>query len=291
MNTIIGLGEVLWDEFDNYKRPGGAPANVAYHANILGSNGIIASSVGDDHSGSELIKFFQRKKIPVDHIQRNKEKSTGKVSVTMHGSEASYVIHEDTAWDHLKFSEEWKTLAKKADAVCFGSLAQRNEISRNTILTFLDHCSSDCIRVFDVNLRPPFFSGEVIIESLKRTDVIKLNEHEFRQLPEITGSTKSTKELLLDDYGISVICLTKGAKGCEIITPDSHFIEGPFEIDTSLGDSVGVGDSFTATLIHNKLKGRKWQEALHLANKYAANMAALKGAMPDVPTKIISEVQ
>lgn len=289
-HIIIGLGELLWDEFEHYRRPGGAPANVAYHATRLGSQGICATKVGEDEAGKELTAFLHRKKIPTPHIQTTADYPTGRVTVTMDGSEANYVIHEPAAWDFMDFTEAWKKLATQADAVCFGTLAQRNSHSRTTITTFLAHTRPNALRVYDINLRPPHFSPEIIRNSLSAANVVKLNEHELSDLPKLLQTDKDIMRVLFDEFGIKAICKTKGAKGCEILTPDNHFVEGPISIDTSKGDSVGVGDSFTAALLHNKIKGRGWDESLALANYYAANMAALRGAMAEVPEHVYDHV-
>ena len=288
--TIIGIGELLWDEFEHYRRPGGAPANVAYHANRLGSKGCVVTKIGNDDDGKELYSFLQRRKVPVNHIQKTDEYATGTVSVKMEDNEASYTIHENVAWDYIEFSEDLKELAKSADAICFGSLAQRSAETRNTIYKVLETAPENSLRVFDINLRPPHYNAEIISKSLEFANVVKLNEDEFEQLPTLLESSLETKALLLNQFSIQAICKTKGAKGCEIITKNSHFIEGPVAIDTSKGDSVGVGDSFTAALIHNKLNDRGWDESLALANYYAANMAALKGAMAEVPSSVLEKV-
>lgn len=286
---VIGIGEVLWDIFPNYQRPGGAPANVAYHANTLGNQGIIASRAGSDELGDSLRRFFVGKQIDTDYLQTDEQHPTGTVEVNMDGDEASYAIKAPVAWDYLEFEDSWQQLSKKADAICFGTLAQRSQVSRETILRFLDASASECMKILDLNLREPFYDQEVIEKSISRADVIKLNEAEFQMIGQMF-SAENPQAWLFEKYDIKVICLTKGKNGSELITREAHFIEPRYEIDTGDGDSVGVGDAFTAALTHQILRDKSLEQALNSANRYAAHIASMTGAMPKVPDLITQSV-
>ncbi|MEX2397564.1 MAG: PfkB family carbohydrate kinase, partial [Balneolales bacterium] len=179
---VIGIGEVLWDIFPDYQRPGGAPANVAYHASILGNRGVIASRVGNDQLGDDLRQFFTGKQIDTQYLQVCDKYPTGVVNVEMVGDDAQYIFKSPVAWDFLELQDSWLQLAHNADAVCFGTLAQRAEKSRETIFRFLESVPSDCLKILDLNLRDPFYTEEVIEKSIRKADILKLNESEFQLL-------------------------------------------------------------------------------------------------------------
>ncbi|MEX0928284.1 MAG: carbohydrate kinase [Balneolales bacterium] len=287
--VIIGIGEVLWDIFPTYKRPGGAPANVVYHASIFGNHGIIASRVGNDEPGEALRQFFIGKQIDSTYLQISDPYPTGTVEVRMVNDEASYVIKSPVAWDFLEFKDSWARLAREGDAVCFGTLGQRSETSRRTILEFLDSVTPHCLKILDLNLREPFFTKEIIEKSLRYADVLKLNQSEHHLLGTLF-STNHLQHWLFEKYNIQVICLTKGKNGSELITRDAHFIEPRHAIDTGKGDSVGVGDAFTAALAHQMLRKKPLDQALNSANRYAAHIAAKTGAMPEVSELITQSI-
>ncbi len=291
--TVVGLGEVLWDIFPDYQRPGGAPANVTYHASVLGNDGTIVSRVGEDAKGRELEQFLQGKDLDVSYLQKDSNHDTGIVKVEFKGDEAKYTIVEEVAWDYIEFTDRLKKLASKADAVCFGTLAQRSEVSRSTIRKFLEHTTGDCLKILDVNLREPFYNREILEYSISAADVVKLNEQEFEVLQNLLVGDQSENllEYLLINQNVKVVCLTKGVDGSELITKNARFVEPRHQIDTSDGDSVGVGDAFTAALTHHMLKSAELDQALALANRYAAHIAAQKGGMPEVPQVIKESVR
>ncbi|MEX0772951.1 MAG: carbohydrate kinase [Balneolales bacterium] len=287
--VVIGIGEVLWDIFPDYQRPGGAPANVAYHAGIFGNQGVIASRVGKDRLGDDLRQFFMGKQIDTQYLQVCDRYLTGVVNVEMVGDDAKYLFKSPVAWDFLKLQDAWLHLAKKADAVCFGTLAQRSQKSRQTIHDFLNSVPPDCLKILDLNLREPFYDDDIIETSIRKADILKLNESEFNLLGNMF-STENLQRWLFENYNINIICLTKGKEGSELITRNSHFIEPRYKIDTGKGDSVGVGDAFTAALTHQILRDKPLDEALKSANRYAAHIAAKTGAMPDVPELVTQSV-
>ena len=288
---VVGLGELLWDIFPDYKRPGGAPANVTYHASVLGNTGNIASRVGHDERGESLIRFLQGKDMDIGYIQKDPENETGTVKVEfVKKDEARYTIVEGVAWDYIDFTDDMKTLAQSADGVCFGTLCQRSEVSRKTIRSFLEQTSGKCLKILDVNLREPYYTREILEYSISAADVVKLNEKEFSLLETMLTDNGNLLQWLFDHYDIRMVCLTKGVDGSELITRDAHFVEPRHQIDTSGGDSVGVGDAFTAALTHHILKGTDLDQTLALANRYAAHIASHKGGMPEVPLVVTQSV-
>lgn len=290
MPRIVGLGEVLWDIFPEYKRPGGAPANVTYHVSVMGNTGMLASRIGNDTNGNALLRFLEGRELNLDCVQVDPDKPTGSVDVTFNNKgEPSYRINEDAAWDYMEYSEDWESLTRETDAVCFGTLAQRSEQSRATIRQFLDGMPKSCLRILDLNLREPFYNEEIIRESLQRCEVLKLNRDERDYLAGFF-KTDNFYRHVFDAFGVQIICLTKGDQGSELITPDSHIVEPRHKIDVSGGDNVGVGDAFTAILTHRILQDSPLEEALASANRYAAHIASLKGGMPEVPEVVIESV-
>ncbi|MDI6401959.1 carbohydrate kinase [Balneolaceae bacterium ANBcel3] len=287
--VITGLGELLWDVFPEYKRPGGAPANVSFHATKLGNKGIPASRIGDDDDGHELLSILKKHGLDTSSIQIDQRVPTGTVEIVMKNGEASYTIPEGVAWDHLSFSSEWMDLARESQAVCFGTLAQRDSVSRKTIREFLNHTSKDCLKVADINLRPPHFTPETLDQTIELADVLKLNESEWKNIADTFG-VSDLKDWLFNTKGVDVICLTKGVEGAEIMTPDQHLIEPIYPVDNTYGDSVGVGDAFTAALTHHLLRKSPLDVAITAANTYAGHVSARKGAMPELPSAVIQSV-
>lgn len=287
--VVIGIGEVLWDIFPKYQRPGGAPANVIYHASLFGNQGVIASRIGNDALGEDLRQFFVGKQIGTQYLQVCERHPTGTVDVQINNDEATYSIKSPVAWDFLELEDQWTELSLKADAVCFGTLAQRSEKSRSTIHGFLDSVPAYCIKILDLNLREPFYTDDIIELSIRQADVLKLNQSEYKLLAAMF-SAENLQTWLFENYDLKIICLTKGKEGSELITRDAHFIEPVYEIDTGEGDSVGVGDAFTAALTHQILRNKPLDEALNSANRYAAHIAAKTGAMPEVPELVTQSV-
>ncbi len=286
---IAGLGELLWDIFPDYKRAGGAPANVSFHATKLGNRGIPLSRIGMDEEGQELFQFLHSKSLDTSYIQKDEHVPTGTVDVEIYGGEASYTITEDVAWDRLSLTSDYQDIAREADAVCFGTLAQRDAISRRTIREFLQLVPDECLKIADINLREPHYTQEIIETTLKLADVVKLNQDEWNKLTSMF-QVDDLKNWLFDEKQVRMICLTKGMNGAELMTPDQHLVEPVHPVDNTDGDSVGVGDAFTASLTHHLLRNSPLDVCLSAANKYAAQVAARKGAMPDLPSAVISSV-
>jgi fructokinase len=277
--TIVAIGEALWDVFPDGRRPGGAPCNVAFHAARLGDRGVIITRVGDDAAGVELAAFLHAGGVDTAYVQRDTTRPTGTVSVTIEGSEPRYTITDAVAWDHIAADDHARALARTADAICVGSLAQRREPSRAAIQQLLSDTQGHALVVFDVNLRPPFIDAEVIDATFRVADVVRMSESEVAGLSTLLGRP-SLIQWLLQDLGIRAVCVTRGKGGASMATLRGTIAAPGIEIDTSTGDAVGAGDAFTAAMVHQLVRNATPQETLHAANRYAALVATKQGAMP-----------
>ena len=282
--TILGIGELLWDCFGETRRPGGAPANVAFHAAQLGAGGIVCSRVGCDEAGDALIEYLRGRGMDCAMIQRDPVHPTGTVTVnTTQADHPSYIIHEDVAWDHITLDRPLEHTARCVSAVCFGTLAQRMPRARDTIQQCL-RASGNAMLVYDVNLRPPWFTPESIDLSLQRCHVVKLNHSEVSQLADIlglpvTGMGKFAAGLR-SRYGIRVVCITRGEDGCFIASGDTQ-VEAP-GCRVDVRDAVGAGDAFTAALIRGLLWEWPLDHIARFANEVGALVASRAGAMPEL---------
>lgn len=282
--TIIGLGEVLWDIFPKKKYLGGAPANFAYYVSMLGHRGIIASRIGKDELGKEILDSLTDLSLTKKYIQIDLNNPTGTVDVKIDiKGQPKFTIKKNVAWDFLEFNEKCKQLAEQADAVCFGSLAQRSLKSANTIMEFLKHTRNDALKVFDINLRQIFFSKEIIIKSLELSSILKLNNKELLILIDLLGyqNKKSEEELcrqLIEIYGLNLVCLTKGEKGSLLIN-DKEIVKHP-GYKVTVADTVGAGDAFAAALVVKYLEGVPLKKINESANKLASWVASKDGATP-----------
>jgi fructokinase len=261
------------------KALGGAPANFAYHALRLGEEGWAVSAIGDDPLGAEIMDIVTRKKLR--HIIAVTDKPTGTVQVELDDKGVpGYNIKEDVAWDNIPFTPEMEALAARADAVCFGSLVQRMA-SRDSVLRFLRATRPEALRVFDINLRQHYYSREVIDESLKLADILKINDEEIRIVADMFGlgdDDTAACRALIARYGLQLVILTKGADGSEVITADESFPQKAGKV--KVVDTVGAGDSFTAAFVVAYLRGLSLSDAQRLANETAAYVCSCKGAMP-----------
>lgn len=281
---VIGLGELLWDDFPDGRRPGGAPANVAYHAQLLGCQSLVASRVGDDDAGRELLDVLRSKGVDVSLVQLDSVLPTGRVSVQFSPSgEPDYVIHGPVAWDALEYPRELQLACRFALAICFGTLAQRDARSRETIAQCLDATHPDCLRVYDINLRQSYFEREWIEASLARASILKLNASELQTLCSllgVAGDFRVACNEILERWSLEAVVVTRGREGCWAVTAESEW-EVP-GIDVEEVDPVGAGDAFTAGLIWASLQGLWWGTRLAVANRLGALVASQPGAMPDI---------
>jgi len=282
-NLICGLGELLWDMLPTGERLGGAPANFAVMAGRLGNHSVIASRLGGDALGERARAVLKDFSVDLSYLQTDGQQPTGTVGVEIAEGEPRYVIHAPAAWDFLEWTPAWRALAQEADAVCFGTLAQREHVSRETIAKFLAATRAECMRVFDVNLRVPFFSAEVIAASIKTATLFKLNESEVPVVMELLGGPTKTKiadaaHWLLGRYPLKMVAVTMGGEGSLLVTREAmHRHPG---VDVQVGDTVGAGDAFTAGLVDAYLRGASLAEMNEAANRWGAWVASKPGAMP-----------
>ena len=283
--AVLGLGELLWDVFPDGKRPGGAPANVAFQCHQLGLTGRVASRVGDDADGRDLLSFLSGKGLPTDLIQTDPALPTGTVAVT-HGADGpEYVIHEPVAWDALEATPALREAVAGAAAVCFGTLAQRRPATRRAIRGLLTGRGAGPAAVFDVNLRQDLFTAEVLDESLGLADVLKLNEAEVPTVAGLLGLPADPREFCraaADRWGrLGSVCVTRGANGCLIHECGGATVEVPAD-PVTVADTVGAGDAFTAGLIVALLRGADPAACGRFANAVGGLVASRDGAMPDL---------
>jgi len=288
MKKVLSIGEVLWDVFPTYKKPGGSPANLAYHLHCLGNQTIFASRVGTDVNGNELLSFLADKGFSTSHIQTDQNQPTGTVTVSFTDGEPSYVIHGPAAWDFIEYTDALKSEAANLDAICFASLSQRSEKTAETLQKLLNDVPDSCLKVFDLNLRPPFTKPEIITEQIMIADVVKFNEDEFEQAKE-WFETDDPAAYLLDKDPKKTILRTLGADGSEMITISGIVREEAYPI-TETGDFVGVGDAFLACFTHLKLKQTTSESILSKANLYAAAVASKQGGMPKIHSSILEYI-
>lgn len=281
--TTVGLGELLWDVLPNGRQLGGAPSNFAYMTSLLGDEGIVASRVGADELGGEAKRRLNALGLRTNYVQVDPDHRTGiaRVQVDERG-QPSFEIAQPVAWDFLAWTEEWRELAQKTDAACFGTLAQRVTASRNTTHQFLLALRPEATRIFDVNLRQAFYGAEVLQESAKHAEIIKLNHEELPVVVQVLGipfhDEESAAASLLDAFGIKLVCVTRGAKGSLLVSQyGKHEHAG---ISTTVADTVGSGDAFTAALVYHYLRGASLAAMNEAANRMGSWVAGHTGATP-----------
>ncbi len=280
---VVGLGEVLWDILPERTCLGGAPANFAYITTLMGDHGIVASRVGEDSRGLEALRRMEELGVDIDHVQTDRHRGTGTVNVELDDKGMPrFEIAEPVAWDSLDWTLDWERLAENADAVCFGSLAQRSEESRKTIRQFLRATSPRTVKVFDVNLRQSYYSQEVLADSMRLADIVKLNDDE---LPKIMSLAKflhkdelSSARLLLSAYDLTLVCVTRGDRGSLLVRDGDSSEHRGFRV--KVADTVGSGDAFAAGLLHEYLHGASLDLMNEVANLVGAWVASEVGAMP-----------
>jgi len=299
--TIIGLGEILWDIFEDVpgrneadgrsaRVLGGAPCNFAYHVNGLGHTGVPLSRAGEDRLGDDIIRAVQDLGMDPRYIQRDPERPTGAVLVGLDQSGTpDFTIVQDVAWDYMEPDDRWLALAARSDAVCFGTLAQRCAASRRTIQQVLDSASS-ALTICDINFRQRFYSREVVTESLAAADVLKLNGEELDMLAQVLAPARPRPadafiRGLMADYELRMVCVTLGADGCRLVTPEET-VARPVP-PTDVMDTVGSGDAFTAALAVKFLDGAGLGAVAEAANLMGAFVAAHRGATPILTDEVL----
>ena len=285
-DIVVGMGEALWDVLPEGKKLGGAPANFAYHISQFSLNSRVVSAVGDDKLGKEILDSFRDKKLY--GIVEKVPYPTGTVQVELDAEGVPcYDIKEGVAWDNIPFTPALEDLAKHTRAVCFGSLAQRSVVSRETINSFIDAmpAGDDILKIFDINLRQDFYSKEVLRESFHRCNVLKINDEELVTISRMFGypgiDLQDKCWILLAKYNLKMLILTCGINGSYVFTPGVvSFQETP---KVPVADTVGAGDSFTAAFCASILNGKPVPEAHKLAVEVSAYVCTQRGAMPELP--------
>ncbi len=286
---IVGLGEALWDVLPEGKKLGGAPANFAYHTGQFGLDTLAISALGEDRLGDETIAAIEEQGL--NYMMPRVPYPTGTVQVTLDDEGIpAYDIKENVAWDNIPFTDEMKAVAQNCRAVCFGSLAQRNVVSRGTIKKFLSATPDDCMKIFDINLRQNFYTKEVIDDSLHLCNVLKINDEELVVIGRMFGYPGLDMQdkcwLLLGKYNLDILVLTCGVNGSYVFTPGAmSFYETP---KVEVADTVGAGDSFTGTFCACILKGKSVADAHRIAVDASAFVCTQKGAMPKLPDTILN---
>jgi fructokinase len=285
---VVGIGEVLWDMLPSGKQLGGAPANFVYHAGALGAEAIMASRVGKDKSGLEIIKKLRVLGVNTGYIGVDSLHPTGIVEVKLDSKgKPAYDIKRNVAWDFMPFPSGLRSLAKRTNAVCFGSLAQRSAISRRTIREFVRAAPRSALKVFDINLRQRFYDRAVIRDSLAIANILKINDDELRLLAEMFSmpvDEAAAAGWLLEKYQLKVVAVTKGAKGASLYCPAGVYYAASRKI--AVVDTVGAGDAFTAALVMGMLKGLPMEVVCRLATRLAEYVCSRHGATPKMPANI-----
>ena len=298
---IVGLGEALWDVLPEGKKLGGAPANFAYHAGqFVGSENTIAiSALGEDKLAEETIDALQEHHL--NYLMPRVAYPTGTVQVQLDEQGIpTYDIKENVAWDNIPFTPEIEEIAANCKAVCFGSLAQRNVVSRENIHRFLDKTPADCVKIFDINLRQNFYTKEIIQESMRRCNILKINDEELVLIGHMFGYPGLDIEnkcwLILGKYNLDMLVLTCGTNGsyvfsrCEALSAPTTSGQMSFQETpkVEVADTVGAGDSFTGSFCAAILSGKSVPEAHRLAVEVSAYVCTQNGAMPQLPEQLLS---
>lgn len=288
-NIIVGMGEALWDVLPDGKKIGGAPANFAYHVSQFGLPSCVVSAIGDDALGKEIVENFTSKGL--NQLIAVVPYPTGTVQVEIDPAGVpQYDIKENVAWDNIPFTPELEALAKRTKAVCFGSLAQRNIVSRETINRFLDTMPEmpDTLKVFDINLRQSFYNKEILCNSMKKCNILKINDEELVIVSRMFGypgiDLQDKCWILLGKYNLKMLILTCGINGSYVFTPGNISYQPTPEVEVA--DTVGAGDSFTAAFISSILKGKSVAEAHSCAVRTSAFVCTRNGAMPVLPSDL-----
>jgi len=292
-NLIVGLGEALWDMLPEGKKLGGAPANFAYHAGQFGLDTMAISALGDDKLADETIAALKQNGL--NFLMPRVPYATGTVLVTLTGNGIpTYEIKENVAWDNIPFNAEIEEVARNCRAVCFGSLAQRNVVSRKTIQQFLDATPNDCLKICDINLRQQFFSKEVLEESFRRCNILKINDEELVVVSRMFGYQElddaKVCQQIVKDYDLQMLVLTCGTNGSYVFTADGRQSFQPTP-KVEVADTVGAGDSFTGSFCAAVLNGKPIEEAHRIAVEVSAYVCTQHGAMPKYPAELVAKVK
>jgi fructokinase len=283
-HKIICYGETLWDMLPSGKMPGGAPMNVAIHLQYNNHSPVMISRVGNDDLGKELLAFLQEKNVSTQYIQTGETHLTGVVKANISNkNEVTYKIVEPVAWDYIQYDEEVAELVAQSDVFIYGSLAARNPGSQETLLKYLPLAK---LRVFDVNLRPPYYNQERIWLLLQFADIVKMNEQELKQIADwfdlAAGGEPAQMQAVKEKFGLQLVIVTRGENGAAVLT-DQGYVEHPgYQVEVA--DTIGSGDAFLATFLSNYLQQQTLPEALKRACAIGAFVASRPGATPEYST-------
>lgn len=291
-NYIVGIGEALWDMLPEGRKIGGAPANFTYHVSQFGLDAVAVSAVGDDELGAEIRHTFEEKDLQTQLA--TVPYPTGTVAVTLDAKGIpQYEICEGVAWDNIPFSPELEALARNTIAVCYGTLAQRNSVSRKTIESFIAAMPADGIKICDINLRGTFYNKEILESSMRACDILKINDEEIDEVSRLLGAEFPTQRMaalnLMSRYEVDILILTCGTNGSYIYSMDGteSFLPTP---KVKVADTVGAGDSFTGAFIAALLCGKDIKKSHALAVEVSAYVCTQNGAMPELPDEIIDKL-
>jgi fructokinase len=285
---IAGIGEALWDIYGDEKTFGGAPANCACHCHTHGAEGYVISCLGNDDLGCETRKFLENHGVDLTGLAVSDKFPTGTVSVTLdEKGKPEYEINEGVAWDNIPFTDEIASLAPQMDAICFGTLAQRNDVSRKSIQKFLDATTPDCLRMLDINIRLDYYSDEIILSSLEKANALKINDEELpvvAKLLNISGSDEEQMHAIAEKCDLKLAILTIGPKGALMVKGGESNFSPCYDL-APVVSTVGAGDSFTATAIMGYLNNYSLEEINKHANLVASYVVTQVGAVPALPEK------
>lgn len=291
MSTIVGIGEFIWDLFQEGREPGGAVANVVQHAHTMGENAILVSRVGNDTLGKDFFALWKTRGLNASYVTIDDSHPTGTVTITRHANgDASYKPIPDIASDHIPFIPELETLAHTADGVCFGTFGQHHETARQSIRSFLKATKPHCLRMYDINIRPNRSSPAVILSSLELATVLKLNDEELSAVAsmlQLPGDTRSQLNTLMEKFELQLIALTRGAHGALLLTSGGAVHDHP-GFAVKMVDTVGAGDAFTAALMVGVLRHMPLAQLNEFANRVGSYVCTQTGAAPPLPSEILA---
>jgi fructokinase len=291
---VVGLGELLWDVLPSGKQLGGAPSNFAYISSLLGNRAAVVSRVGNDDLGREALARVQNLGLDISGIQIDEHHPTGTVQVTVDPQGVpEFRFMRDIAWDHIEWDHTVQQLSSQADVVCFGSLAQRQEPSRSTIHHFLRATRESCLRIFDVNLRQAYYDAVTLKTGFALATIVKVNDQELPIVLQACGLPTSNDEiadaeLLMQHYGMELICVTRGQKGSLLMNRSGYSEHPGFRVQVA--DTVGAGDAFTAALAHHYRLGLTLDAINAAANRMGSWVASQAGATPPATPEQIARI-
>lgn len=287
-HLVVGIGEALWDILPSGRHLGGAPLNFAYVSSLLGEHALICSRVGDDALGKAIRDELIARHLDTKGLQIDPDLPTGTVQVSLKDGQPEYEIRHPAAWDALELTAQWLDIAAQSDAICFGTLAQRSAKSRETVLKVLENASKSCLKVFDINLRRPFYSRQVIESALQFATILKLNDAELAEIAAMFGvkarDQREQMQALLRQFALKCVFVTRGERGATAVNDANESAEHPgFAVEVR--DTIGAGDAFTAAAVHALLAGKDLKTTLTVANRWASWVASQPGGMPKMSEK------